>query len=317
MTPYAFDPQLREVVSGLPALDFGSIEATRELLRAARASRGTFEAPSSITVTSHAVQVEGEVSSTVHVFAPVGALNAPAIVWFHGGGFVIGDAMMDAAFNAQVCDELGVVVASVEYSLAPEKQFPTQIDEAYAALVWLSENAATLGVDPARIAVGGQSAGACIAAALALLARDRGGPAIVFQALDIPVVDDSLVSESMRAYDDTPNWTHTSAVIGWAHYLGENGTATEYAAPARATRLAGLPSAFVAVCQFDPLRDEGIEYARRLAAAGVPTELHLYPGTFHGSVVIASAGVSRRMKADFVAALARGLGIESDEAATL
>lgn len=310
MTDYAFDPQLAEAVPGLPVLDFGDIEGTRGLLRTARASRGAFEAPPSIVVSSHEIPAGEGAKVLVHVFTPVGATDVPALLWFHGGGFVIGDALMDAAFNAQVCEKLGAVVLSVEYSLAPEEHFPTQLEEAYAALLWIAEGAKKFGVNAARIAVGGQSAGACIAAGLTLLARDRGGPAIAFQALDIPVVDDRLVSESMTEYDDTPNWTHGSAVIGWAQYLGKNMPATQYAAPARAADLAGLPSTFVAVCQFDPLRDEGIEYARRLASAGVPTELHLYPGTFHGSTVIASAEVSQRMKADFVAALARGLGAD-------
>jgi acetyl esterase/lipase len=179
-------------------------------------------------------------------------------------------------------------------------------------LTWTAAKAAELGIDPERLGVAGESAGGGLSAAIALLARDRGGPALCFQYLGIPELDDRLETPSMRAYVDTPVWNRPNAVYSWTSYLGaEPGGAdvSPYAAPARATDLSGLPPAFVTTCQFDPLRDEGIQYAQRLLQAGVQTELHHYPGTFHGSSMVADAAVSRRMFADEVAALRRGLKI--------
>jgi acetyl esterase/lipase len=143
---------------------------------------------------------------------------------------------------------------------------------------------------------------------MALMARDRGGPALCFQVLDIPDLDDRLTTPSMNAYADTPVWNRPKAVLSWQAYLGpeHTGDTSPYAAAARATDLSGLPPAYVVTCEFDPLRDEGIEYAQRLMQAGVPTELHHYPGTFHGSCAAAmDTAISRRMIDDRTSALAR------------
>jgi len=170
---------------------------------------------------------------------------------------------------------------------------------------------------PARVVIHGLSAGAGLCAALALLARDRGGggPAIAFQYLDSPEIDDRLDTGSMRAFTDTPVWNRPSSELSWDSYLGPDVRGTEqvspYAAAARATDLAGLPPAYIAVSAFDPLRDEGIGYAQALLAAGVPVELHLFPGTFHGSgLMIRHPRVSRRQRAERRAVLARVLGVE-------
>jgi acetyl esterase/lipase len=164
-------------------------------------------------------------------------------------------------------------------------------------------------VDPARIAVAGQSAGGGLAAATALLARDRGGPALRFQLLEIPELDDRLDTPSMRAFTDTPLWNRPNAEWSWRHYLGPDHVAetSAYAAPARARDLAGLPPAYVSTMEFDPLRDEGITYALRLLQAGVQVELHSHPGTFHGSALIAGAEVSQRGAREVVEALRRAL----------
>ncbi|WP_235490405.1 alpha/beta hydrolase fold domain-containing protein, partial [Frankia sp. AvcI1] len=189
-------------------------------------------------------------------------------------------------------------------------------------LLWLAREARpNLGVDPARIAVAGGSAGACLAAALTLLSRDRGGPALCFQFLTAPKLDDRLDTVSMRTFTDTPMWNSGKVALTWRYYLAHRvggadragGPAADvppYAAPARAADLSGLPPAFVSVCEFDPLRDEGLAYAQRLVQAGVPTELHLYPGTFHGSRLIQSAQVTRQMIADEDRAIVRRLGLE-------
>jgi acetyl esterase/lipase len=173
-------------------------------------------------------------------------------------------------------------------------------------LHWTVAHAAELGVDPAQVAVGGHSAGAGIAAAVALRARDEQGPPVRFQLLNQPELDDRQQTWSARHFTDTPWMTRDKLAATWRHYLGST-PATPYAAPARAADLSGLPAAYVATAEFDPLRDEAITYALRLLQAGVSVELHQWPGTFHGSQAIVSAEVSRRQIAELGAALYRAL----------
>jgi acetyl esterase len=236
----------------------------------------------------------------------------PGLVYVHGGGFVLGTPEMFEAPVMRLVDELDIVIVSVDYRLAPEHPFPAPVEDCYAALQWVAKNAGELGIDPERIGIGGESAGGGLTAGTVLMARDRGGPDLCFQLLGIPELDDRLDTESMRDYVDTPLWNRPNAIYSWTAYLGtEPGgdDVSPYAAPARATDLSGLPPAFVTTCQYDPLRDEGIEYARRLAHAGVPTELRQYPATFHGSSLVEGAAISRRMFADEVDALRRGLRV--------
>jgi acetyl esterase/lipase len=217
--------------------------------------------------------------------------------------------MMDP-WCQKVAADLDAIVVSVEYRLAPEHPFPAGIDDCYAALRWTAANAAELGIDPARLAIAGQSAGGGLAAGTALMARDRGGPALCFQLLEIPELDDRLDTPSMLAFQDTPLWNRPNAVWSWKHYLGPKhaGEPSPYAAPARAKDLSGLPPAYVSTMEFDPLRDEGIQYALRMLQAGVSVELHSYPGTFHGSGLIAGAKVSERGARESLDALRRALG---------
>jgi acetyl esterase/lipase len=207
---------------------------------------------------------------------------------------------------------LGIVVVAVEYRLAPENPFPCGLEDCYATLQWMAAQADSLAIDTDRVGVYGQSAGGGLAAALALLARDRGGPALCFQFLGIPELDDRLETTSMRQFVDTPMWHRANAIRSWLFYLGDDATRGEvspYAAPARATDLRGLPPAYVCTMEFDPLRDEGILYALALLQAGVPVELHQYPGTFHGSAMVPTAAVSRRGAAEALEVLRRGLGV--------
>jgi acetyl esterase/lipase len=199
-----------------------------------------------------------------------------------------------------------VVVVSVGHRVAPEHRFPAAFDDAYAALAWTAEHASELGVDPGRIAVGGHSAGAGIAAAVALRARDQQGPPIRFQLLNQPELDDRQETWSARQFTDTPWMTRDKLAATWRHYLG-SALASPYAAPARAADLSGLPPAYVATAEFDPLRDEAITYGLGLLQAGVPVELHQWPGTFHGSQAILSAEISQRQIAELGAALRRAL----------
>ncbi|WP_029433070.1 alpha/beta hydrolase [Blastococcus sp. URHD0036] len=302
----SLDPELAPFVPLLPDLDVTDAAAARATLAAMQSGRPPFAPPPGVTVERRTVP---GTEVPVVVFRPDAAGPAPALLYAHGGGYVMHSAETDLASPAGLCAEVGAVVASVDYRLAPEHRFPAAFDDCWAALCWLAGSAAELGVDPARVAVGGVSAGAGLAAALALAARDRGGPAVAFQLLDIPMLDDRLATPSVQAFTDTPLWDLSNARTAWRHYLGD-GSATPYAAPARSDDLAGLPPAYLAVAEFDPLRDEGIEYAQRLMAAGVPVELHAFPGTFHGSAgAFPQAAVSRRMRGELVDALRRGLGV--------
>jgi acetyl esterase/lipase len=310
---YAFDPELAPLVAMLPKVDFGDPVALRAAARAGIDLLPVYEPVTPLTIRDTTIPGPDEAPEVpVRVYTPAdrtGPLSG--LVLIHGGGFAIGDLELEHPIASRVAAEVGVVVVSVDYRLAPEDPFPAGVEDCYAALLWTAAKAGSLGIDPGRIGVAGESAGGGLAAAVALLARDRGGPHLCFQFLDIPEIDDRLDTPSMRAFADTPLWNRHTAARSWNYYLGEGvpGTAnvSPYAAPARARDLTGLPPACVIACEFDPLRDEGLGYAGRLLHAGVSTEIHHYAGTFHGSGLIPGAAVSRRMLADKLGALRRGL----------
>jgi len=259
---------------------------------------------------------EGAPEVLIRIFTPENQEGLmPALLDMHPGGFVLGDIDADHGRMTKWAKELGIVVVGVDYRLAPENPFPAALEDCYAALVWMHDNASELSIDVDRIGVLGQSAGGGLAAALALLSRDRGGPNICFQYLDAPELDDRLQTASMQQFVDTPLWNSPNAVWSWKYYLGEDillgsEDVSSYAAPARATDLSGLPPAYILVYEFDPLRDEDILYALSLLDAGADAELHVYPGTFHTSSLFAGASVSQRQNQDLLDALRRGLRIE-------
>lgn len=249
----------------------------------------------------------------VHTYSPTAHSDRarPAVLLLHGGAFVGGSV---ESVHGQCCDlasELGVVVVAVEYRLAPEHPYPAGLDDCVVALQWVADSATELGVDARRIAVHGTSAGGGLALALALRIRDQGGPRIRFLFLNSPEIDDRLATDSMRRFDDTPGFTSGDAAISWQHYLGEIEPGSDavpmYAAPARSESYAGLPPTYLALMEFDPLRDEGLELARRLLRDDVRLEMHLFPGTFHGSSALHYAEVSRRESAEELAVLRRRL----------
>ncbi|GAB3738233.1 alpha/beta hydrolase [Amycolatopsis oliviviridis] len=247
----------------------------------------------------------GEPAVPVRIYRPYEALGA--IVWLHGGGWVMGDRETEHPWAARLAEASGAVVISVEYRLAPENPFPAAFDDVYTVLNWAADHAGELGVSPDRIAIGGHSAGGGLAAATALRARDEGGPRICFQLLNQPGLDDRLESWSARRFTDTPWMNRAKAAAMWRYYLDGRPAPSPYAAPSRATDLAGLPPAYVASAELCPNRDENIDYAVRLLRAGVSVELHQWPGTFHGSQAILSAEVSRRQIEELGAVLRRAL----------
>lgn len=299
------DPELAPALPLLSPVDVTDVDAVRATVAEAVERRAEPDT-SGVDVTDHALPG----GAALRVYRPHRPAAPAAVLDVHGGGFVVGDVESDHVRNVDLARELGVVVASVGYRLAPETRYPGPLDDVRAALQWLLDRAPGLGVDPARVAVRGESAGGGLAAGLALLLRDTGGHRLAFQYLGTPALDDRLATPSMRAGTHTPVWDRASAAASWAAYLGPDpGEVPPYAAPARATDLSGLPPAYVAVMQVDPLRDEGVAYALALAAAGVPVELHLFPGTFHGSAVVEGAEVSRRQRAEELVVLRRALDV--------
>ena len=302
---YRFDPELVPWLAAMPAVDLSDPARVRAA-SAVRRGEAPRELPIPLAVADRLVPgLADDPDVAVRVYAPAGRGEVlPGLVYIHGGGFVIGSVDGDDARTREIAATAEVVVVSVEYRLAPEHPFPAGLRDCFAVLTYLAKNAAELGIDPRHIGVAGNSAGGGLAAATALMARDQGGPELCMQYLSIPELDDRLETPSMRAYTDTPVANRANVIITWQHYLAGQ-QATAYAAPARAADLTGLPPSYVAVCEFDPLRDEGIEYAQRLVQAGVPVELHLYPGTFHGSSRITSAAISQRMSRDSSEAIRR------------
>jgi len=306
---YAFDPELAAVIPLLQGRDFSDVESARvglaEMLAPINANVDT----SGLTIEDRTIDGPDDTDLSVRVYRPTSAPGPlPAVLHIHGGGFAVGSVEMELGGCVQLASNIPAVVVSVEYRLAPEHPFPAPIEDCYAALCWLHAEAATLGVDRARVAVSGGSAGGGLAAGLALMARDRGGPSLCFQFLGIPELDDRLETPSMQQFVDTPMWNRPNAIVSWKYYLGAApGPVSPYAAPARAENLAGLPPAFVSTMEFDPLRDEGIIYALRLLQAGVSVELHQYPGTFHGSAMVTTAAVSRRQAAENLEVMKRAL----------
>jgi acetyl esterase/lipase len=314
---YAFDPEIAAAISMLPQTDFSDLPAARRQIRELGATMLGEPDTTGITVREELVPgPDGAPDVRVRIYVPERIAAPAAVFGVHGGGFITGDLEMGHPGYLRLARELGVVVVAVDYRLAPEAPFPAGLEDCFAALVWTAKHASELGVDPARIVIHGGSAGGGLCAGLALLARDRGGPAIAFQYLGIPELDDRLDTPSMRAFVDTPLWNRPKAEYSWDCYLGEGVRGTEgvpvYAAPARATDLTNLPPAYISAMEFDPLRDEGIAYAHALLAAGVTVELHLFPGTFHGSAMVEHATVSKREAAERLAVLARALGVELD-----
>jgi acetyl esterase len=293
------DPELETFIPLFPPADLSDPDNARRKLAELTPAASDW---THLQIEDRTVPADPDVA--VRIYRPQHAQGA--IVWLHGGGFVMGDLETEHPWAARVAEGSGAVVISVDYRRAPEHQFPAALDDAYAVLEWTVEHRAHLGIDPLRIGVGGHAAGAGLAAALALRALDQDGPPVRYQLLNQPELDDRQETWSARHFTDTPFMTRDKVAASWQHYLG--GTpATPYAAPARADDLSGLPPAYIATAEFDPNRDEGLEYGLRLLRAGVSVELHQWAGTFHGSQAALPAKVSQRQIAELCAVLRRAL----------
>jgi acetyl esterase/lipase len=252
--------------------------------------------------------VPGEPEVPVRLHRPTGADEAlPCLYAMHGGGYVIGSYDHDSATFDRLCPVLGIAGVAVDYRLAPDTPYPGPLEDCYRGLKWTYDNAEQLGIDPERIGVGGISAGGGLAAALALLARDRGEIPIAFQLLDCPMLDDRQITRSSQR-DGLPVWSRESNTFGWRSYLADLYGTDDIpytAAPARADDLSGLPPAFVSVGTLDGFLDEDVDYALRLNHAGVPCELHVYPGACHGYQIAVDCEITRQSRRDVEEWLAR------------
>ncbi|MCO5989992.1 alpha/beta hydrolase [Actinoallomurus spadix] len=288
----ALDPELAAAFAVMPKaangtlLELSDIPGLRARMRAAYDQMPATPPDPRVTIEELRIPRDDETELEVILYRPAGAETAlPALVWFHAGAQVLGDdARDDDAYHTALALDLDCVLAAVAYRLAPETPAPGAAEDGYLAYTHLAEHAAEHGIDPDRIGLAGASGGGAPAAATALMARDRNAPRPRSLSLLYPMLDDRLETPSSSEAASEVVFARPDIRLAWAAVLGDRLGADDvdpYSAPGRATDLAGLPDTFVAVAQFDLLRDEGIDFARRLIAAGVPVDLHLYARAFH------------------------------------
>lgn len=310
------DPQIIPLIEMLPGFDLtpGTLAQNRELMEAL-SKANPVATPEGVTVSERRIPGRGGAPEVrVVITAPTASgKGRPGILHVHGGGYVMGSPDGSAATTGRYAAELGAVVVSVDYRLAPETTYPGALEDGYAALTWLHREADALGVDRERIAVTGESAGGGLAAAVVLFARDHGEVHVAFQHLIFPMLDDRTAANSAASsYLGEFVWTPAANVFGWTSLLGAAPGGLEvspYAAPARADNLAGLPPTFIICGALDLFLAEDMDYARRLILAGVPTELHIYPGAPHGFMLVETADISRAFARDSMTAFKKALRV--------
>ena len=275
----ALDPRLKAALAAAPTPDYAAMTLADVRAAAEQRFKATPKVGDKID-SSYDLKAGG---IPVRVYDPEGAGPVPVLLYFHGGGWVVGNLESHDDLCRSLCRRANVLVVSVDYRLAPETRFPGGLQDASTVLRWLATNAASLGGDPARIAVGGDSAGGNLAAALALRTRDRGGPAIAFQLLIYPVTVRDFDTPSYGRYAAGYGFTRDNMKWFWERYLEKLEDADDpYAAPLNAEDLGGLPPAFVVTAEFDILRDEGEAYAAKMAKAGTRVRCVRYLGMNHG-----------------------------------
>jgi acetyl esterase/lipase len=295
------DPELLVVLEKIPDFDIWKDLANTRVRRQAFAEKQNAH----LSTMDHVLFVDHQISEAgdnpdlrVRVYKPAKTDRPlPALLWIHGGGYVLGSIDFEVAAMERFVHEVDCIVIAVEYRLAPEHPYPAPLDDCYQALAWIFASSVELGVDATKVAVGGISAGAGLAAGLAIMARDRGAYPIQYQLLMCPMLDDRNHEPSTHLELNGIAWDRDSNHKGWQAYL--DGTYQQerhhYAVPARIDDLSNLPPAYISVGSLDLFRDEDIEYARRLMAAQVGAELHIFPGGTHAFEYIApSARLSSR-----------------------
>ena len=300
-----FDPELEAVLpmirAAMPPMRPDALEESRRLM-----SEGLPGMPAPDLTADGRVSVvdlvvpgpEGQPDLTLLVLRRTDHATAgPAVYHTHGGDMIVGDRRSGVDMFLPFVLEHDAVVVSVEYRLAPEHPHPAPVEDCYAGLVWTAEHAEELGIDPERILIAGASAGGGLAAGAALMARDRGFPALTHQVRICPMIDDRLVTQSAQCLDGEGTWDRRDNLFGWTCLLGEERGGPDvspYAAPARATDLAGLPRTYIDTGSVESFRDEALAYAQRLSQAGVSVDLHMWGGGFHGfDLMVPQAAISR------------------------
>ena len=308
-TRHLVDPEVWPIVGLLPFLEFDN--GTLELARAGSASLADLaEIPVPASIRT-ATRADGS-AIELYVFDPnPGATARPALFHIHGGGMILGSAKDMQAGPSTMAAALQIPVVSVEYRLAPETPFPGPQQDCLDGLAWLVANAADLGIDPARIAIVGESAGGGLAAATALMARDTDGPKLAAQVLVYPMLDHRTGGDTCRWNNRSTGqwvWTRSANRFGWEALRGDYAAEDArkgWFSPALADDLSGLPPTLLLTGSLDLFFDEDLDYARRLVDAGVPVELHSYPGAIHAFNMVAEAGISQAFSRDMVGGIAR------------
>ncbi|MBC9953396.1 alpha/beta hydrolase [Leucobacter sp. cx-42] len=293
LAPVPFDPEIAPILEAMAAQE--SPKMTRETLPFMRGGGPAFPDAAAVAeqfgVRTRDLVIPGPAGSPaieITVFSPVAPASdaLPVLVNFHGGGMIVGHRTWEHGRVADLVARHGVVGVNVEYRLAPEDPYPAGVEDNYAATAWVAEHAAELGADPHTLIVMGGSAGGAFAAAVSLMARDRGGPAIAGQLLLCPMLDNTNSTPASLQYDGIGTWQREANLLAWECVLGADlafsTDAPAYAAPSRATSLADLPPAFIEVGAAEMFRDEDTDYARRIWAVGGEAELHVWAGGFHG-----------------------------------
>lgn len=309
-TKHLLAEELQPIVDLIPSTDITpeNLSAFREL-GAQAVVMGDPDAHGVVREEIMVPGVDGEVGCLLYQPREPAAAR-PGYVHIHGGGYIMGAPEGSDIANIAICSTLGAVVLSVRYRLAPEHPIPAPLDDCYAALAWMHDNAETLGVDRSRVGIGGESAGGGLAAALAIRARDAGEFAVCHQHLTYPMLDNLTGSEAQPGDPLVGEfvWTRERNQYGWASYLG-GAPAIAPQVPARVEDYAGLPRTWMFTAGLDLFRDENIEYARNLMGAGVSVELQVYANACHGFQFVPDTEFAARYAADHMTALARGLGV--------
>lgn len=310
--PYSFEKDLQRIIPDLPTLNLTDLEGTRLMLIEQAESRES-SAESLFSVADHYAEWEGT-RVRVRIYHPSKNAPAPAIVYAHAGGFVLGNVDTADSWCRQLAKLTNAVVVSVDYRLAPEHPYPAAIDDCEVALAWMRSRAVELGIDVTRIVLMGDSAGAGIIASLVIRLRNTGARMPSLQVLCAPQLDPRGTSGSMHYFTTTPLWNSKLASQSWKMYLGDKAISVSdpESAPALLTDATGLPETFIYGHEFDPLRDDAVTFASSLFRAGVPTGLTIYRGTFHGSRSIESASSSKRIINDIVASIVSVLQRETN-----
>jgi acetyl esterase/lipase len=314
----ALDPELAPALDVPFPNDIDNIPLTRQqLVERADAEGDGPTVPANVEWSDQLVGDESDRSPVKVRIYRNSSLSTPtgAFLFFHGGAFVFGDLESEHPRCLHFADRAGCLVISVDYRLAPEHPYPAALNDGVTALSWLRHNAHALGVDAQRIAIGGASAGGALASALALKTRDEEGMWLRAQLLIYPALDDRTSSPSIRQFYRHAPWDGERTEKMWTHYLKDVDEVTAYAAPSRATDLSGLPSTYIMTAEQDPLRDEALNYAQRLLAAGVSVEYHHFARTYHGfDTLVPGATLSQRALLEQSGFLRRELASATDGA---